>query len=59
VTLQVFNVHGQQVMKLADGEFDAGEHIVRFAPDGLAGGIYFYSLTAGRFRQTRKAILLQ
>jgi hypothetical protein len=59
VMLQVFDVNGREVATLVDGEMPAGKHAVPFAPRDLAGGLYFYKLTAGKFTQTRKAILMK
>ncbi len=59
VTLKVFDVNGREVATLLEGEMAAGSHSVSFAPHDLAGGIYFYQLTAGKFSQTRKAVLIQ
>jgi hypothetical protein len=55
----VFDVNGKEVATLVDGEMTAGDHTVPFAPRDLAGGLYFYQLTAGKFSQTRKAILMK
>lgn len=59
VTLKVFDVNGREVATLLDGEITAGNHAVTFTPRDLAGGLYFYKITAGKFSQTRKAILLK
>jgi len=59
VTLQVFDVNGREVATLVDGNLAAGNHAVTFASRDLAGGIYFYQLTAGKFSQTRKAVLMK
>jgi hypothetical protein len=59
VTLKVFDMNGREVATLVDGEMEAGNHAVPFAPQDLAGGIYFYKLTAGKFSQTRKAVLVK
>jgi hypothetical protein len=59
VTLKVFDVLGREVATLVDGEMAAGNHAVTFAPHDLAGGLYFYQLTAGQFSQTRKAVLMK
>jgi len=57
VRLKVFDVTGREVATLVDGDLEAGNHVVAFAPRDVAGGIYFYKLTAGRFSQTRQAVL--
>jgi hypothetical protein len=59
VTLRVFDVNGREVATLVDGTLAAGNHAVAFAPHDLAGGLYFYQITAGKFSQTRKAVLLK
>jgi acetyl esterase/lipase len=59
VTLKVFDVKGREVARLVDGEMTAGIHAVTFAPRDVAGGIYFYKLTAGKFSQTHKAVLMK
>lgn len=59
VTLQVFDVNGREVATLVDGNLEAGAHNVTFAPRDFAGGIYFYKITAGKFSQTRKAVLVK
>jgi len=59
VTLKVFDVTGREVATLVDGEMAAGNHVVTFAPRDLAGGLYFYKFTAGKFSQTRKAVLMK
>lgn len=58
VTLKVFDVNGREVARLIDGVMNAGKHHVTFAPRDLAGGIYFYKITAGRFTQTRKVVFV-
>lgn len=57
VILKVFDVNGREVATLAYGEMTAGKHAVTFAPRDLAGGLYFYQITAKNFSQTRKAVL--
>jgi hypothetical protein len=59
VTLKVFDVNGREMATLVNGEMAAGNHRVTFAPRDLAGGIYFYKITAGKFSQTRKAVFVK
>ena len=59
VRLAVFNVLGQEVMALQNGEYAAGPHVVRFDASGLPSGVYFYRLDAGAFTQTRKCVLVR
>ena len=59
VTLEVFNVTGQKVATLVDGRMAAGEQEVDFNAVNFASGVYFYSLTAGDYVQTRKMVLMK
>ncbi len=59
VTLEVFNLTGQKVSILVNGQLSAGEHTVRWDGSNVASGVYFYRLQSGSFVQTRKMILLK
>ena len=59
VTLTVRNVLGQVVTTLVNGETSPGEHFVTFDASGLAGGMYYYTIQAGLFRETRKMMLMK
>jgi hypothetical protein len=59
VKLQIYDLTGREVGRLADGMYEAGEHHIAFDGSGLATGIYFARLTAGSFSKTRKIILLR
>lgn len=54
VTLKVYNVQGQEVASLVDGDQKAGLYSVRWTGDGVGSGVYFYTLTAGEYTLTRK-----
>ncbi|RME19554.1 MAG: T9SS C-terminal target domain-containing protein, partial [Candidatus Zixiibacteriota bacterium] len=64
VTLDIYNVLGQRVTSLINGELPAGEHTVTWngtndAGASVASGVYFYRLTAGSFVQTKKMMMLK
>jgi hypothetical protein len=58
-TLKVFDVAGKEIAMLVDQELERGEHVVVFDAPKAVSGIYFYTLTAGKITQTRKAVLLK
>jgi len=58
VKLSVYNLRGELVQTLVDGEISAGAHSVRFDGRGLASGVYFYRMEAGGvYTMTRKMVL--
>jgi hypothetical protein len=64
VRLKIFNTLGQEVRTLVDSRQVSGEYQIRW--DGrndhgsdVSTGIYFYSLRAGEFTDTRKMVLLK
>lgn len=58
VSLSVYNVAGQRVASLVDGDEDAGEHFVNFAPRGIAAGMYFVVLRTGGQMLARSAVFI-
>lgn len=59
VTLTVFNVAGQEVATLVDGEMEVGNFDVTFDAADLASGVYFYKLNAGDFSAIKKMTLIK
>ncbi len=59
VTLHIFNARGQLVRTLVDNNLAPGKYKTRFDARGFASGVYFYSLTAAGFSQSKKMILIK
>lgn len=59
VTLKVFNLLGEQVATLVNGELKNGNYEISFKGTEFSSGIYFYTLTANNFVSTKKMILLR
>jgi hypothetical protein len=64
VRLNIFNVLGQHVRTLVDGDMPAGYHTVTWDgndSDGssVASGVYFYRITAEDFSSSKKMMLLK
>ncbi|MEO8169127.1 MAG: T9SS type A sorting domain-containing protein, partial [bacterium] len=57
VNLTVYNTLGQQVATLVNGYRTAGSYEADFTGSNLASGVYYYTLRAGSFTQTKKMIL--
>jgi hypothetical protein len=59
VTLEVYNVMGEEVATLVEGRRQAGIHSVTFWPRNLANGAYFYVMRAGQVRLIRKCLFVK
>ena len=59
VLLKVYNVLGEQVATLVDGNQPAGTFQATWDASGMPSGIYLYRLTAGEYVQTKKAMLMK
>lgn len=59
VRLEVFDVTGRLVATLKAGPVEAGDHTIEWDGSRAASGVYFYRLTAGEFRETRKMVLVK
>lgn len=59
VSLQVYNMRGEQVTSLVDGSLPAGEQSVRFDAAGLTSGVYFYRLVADGHTAAGKMLLIR
>lgn len=64
VKLKIFNMLGQQVIKLVDTKQPAGYYSIKWDSrdnfgGNVASGVYFYRLEAGDFVKTKKLVLLQ
>jgi len=59
VELVIYNALGEEVMKLANEEKEAGRYSVDFNASNLSSGIYFYRLKAGKFVETKKMVLMK
>ena len=64
VSLRIYNVAGQLVRTLVNGELDAGSYAKEWKGlnnDGtkVASGVYFYRLEAGAFESVKKMVLLR
>lgn len=57
--LSVYNMLGQKVATLFNGNLNSGAHAFTFNAANLESGIYVYQLKSGNFTETRKMMLLK
>ncbi|MCX6168801.1 MAG: T9SS type A sorting domain-containing protein [Ignavibacteriales bacterium] len=59
VKLKIYDLLGNEIAVLINEEKSAGNYDVKFNGSSLPSGVYFYTLQAGDFYQTRKLVLLK
>jgi xylan 1,4-beta-xylosidase len=61
VYIKAYNLIGQEVAVIAEKEFSAGIHSVKFDASNLSSGLYFYKIEAkdSNFSETKKMILIK
>ncbi|MBC8402030.1 MAG: T9SS type A sorting domain-containing protein [Candidatus Marinimicrobia bacterium] len=60
VTLTVYNLLGQEVTILANNKYyDAGMYTAKLDASRFSSGIYFYRIEAGKWRATRKMLVIK
>jgi len=60
VTVKVYNAIGEEVARLVNNELkSAGSYSVTFDGSSFGSGIYFYSIEAGQFKETKKMVLIK
>lgn len=59
VTLKLYDVLGNEITTLVNGEISAGRHKTEFNAASLPSGVYFYQIRTGSFVETKKMVLLK
>ncbi|MCI0512570.1 right-handed parallel beta-helix repeat-containing protein, partial [candidate division KSB1 bacterium] len=59
VSIAVFNLKGEKVQTLFEGEQPAGNHLIQWNGQQLASGNYFIKMQAGDFSAITRSILLK
>ncbi|MEJ2196809.1 MAG: AGE family epimerase/isomerase, partial [Ignavibacteriaceae bacterium] len=59
VSIKVFDILGNEIAVLVNGEKTTGIYSIEFNATGLPSGIYFYGIKAGNYIETKKMILMK
>jgi hypothetical protein len=59
VSLTIYNIAGQQIATLVNGQLDAGVHSLTFEAESLPSGLYIYQLKNGANVATKRMNLLK
>lgn len=59
VSLKIFNALGKEIASIVNERQQTGFYSVDWKAENYPSGVYFYTLTAGNFTQTRRMLLLK
>jgi murein DD-endopeptidase MepM/ murein hydrolase activator NlpD len=59
VVLTIFDISGREIQKIINKNQNAGDYSVPFNASGLSSGFYLYQLEIGKFKQSKKMLLLR
>ena len=59
VSLKVYDILGKEVATLVNTQLNSGQYNVNLNASNLGSGIYFYTLKAGDFVETKKMMLVK
>ena len=59
ITLDVFNILGEKVIQLVNGEYAAGNYEVKFNAENISSGVYLYQLKTPNYTLSRKMLLIK
>lgn len=57
VSIKVYDILGKEVTTLVSSELNAGTYIAEFNASNLSSGVYFYSMRANDFSETKRMLL--
>lgn len=59
VTLKIYNLLGEEIAAVISSDLNAGTYDMKWEPNGLASGIYYYRLTADGFTDTKRMVIVK
>ena len=59
VNVSIYDIKGELVEKLIDGYNTTGKYSIRWKPQNISSGQYFYQISVDGFVQTKKMVLLK
>lgn len=59
VSLKVYDMTGQLIITLCEGNQNAGIYLMNFDASNLSSGVYFYKLTANEFSDVKRMVVIK
>ena len=57
VTIEVMDLTGRKVMEMNEGQRPSGKHTALLNAVGLEAGVYFYTMRAGKYSETKRMVV--
>jgi len=59
VSVKVYDILGNEISTLVNEEKNAGNYLISFNGNKLSSGLYFYTINAGKYRATKKMLIVK
>ncbi|MCB0283601.1 MAG: T9SS type A sorting domain-containing protein [Calditrichaeota bacterium] len=59
IEIKIFNIQGREIFSFQRNHKDTGKHEIQFDGFSIPSGLYFYSISTGYFKETKKMILIK
>ncbi|KUG25461.1 hypothetical protein ASZ90_004716 [hydrocarbon metagenome] len=59
VNLKIYDSLGKEIVELVNEEREAGIYCIEFNAENLPSGLYFYTISAGNYSNTKKLLLIK
>jgi hypothetical protein len=59
VVLTIYDINGREVAEVINQPVGVGNHVISFEATNLSSGIYFYTLKAGSYLETKRMMVLK
>jgi len=59
ISLKIYDILGNEITTLVNEELQSGSYEAEFNASNYSSGIYFYTLQAGSFVETKKMLMLK
>jgi len=59
VNITVFDILGHEISTIVNNRYTPGSYSVDFSGENLSAGVYYYSLTSGDFKDTKKMMIVK
>ncbi len=59
VTVKIFDALGREVRTVVNQQLESGSYSASLSAENLSSGMYYYTLQAGNFKETKKMVLMK